>query len=159
MKANFGQFLCLLGIALIYMACQEEPKQLETVKTGKYDEFVRNPVTHMGNIDSSEAATIDFDETIIDFGTVMEGEVINHVFTFKNNGKNPLIISDARSTCGCTVPKWPKDPIEPGNDNEIEVSFNTENRPGYQDKPITIYSNTLPGKTVLRLKGTVNKKN
>ena len=146
--------LCIVGIA----SCKEDAKELETVKTSKYDEFVRNPVTHLGTIDSSIAAQITFEETLFDFGTANEGDVIEHIFTFRNTGKSPLIISEARSTCGCTVPNWPKEPIGVNETGVINVIFKTINKPGRQDKPVTIYANTLPNKTVVRMKGKVIEK-
>ena len=143
---------------LLFICCKEEPAELKTVKTSKYDEFIRNPITASGEIDSSLAAQITFDETVHDFGTAKEGDVMEYTFTFRNTGNSPLVISEARSTCGCTVPKWPKDPIATGATGEVTVKFNTLNKPGKQDKPVTIYANTLPNKTVVRIKGQVTPK-
>jgi hypothetical protein len=150
--------LFLLISLLVIMGCKEEPKTLETVKTSKYDEFVRNPVTFDGDIDSSQIAQLTFDELVFDFDTVNEGTIVEHIFSFKNTGKSPAIISEATSTCGCTVPEWPKDPIGVGSSGEIKVKFNTTNKPGRQDKPVTIFANTLPNRSVVRVKGYVNQK-
>lgn len=151
-------FTTVFLLAVILCGCKDEPKRLETVKASKYDEFVRNPITASGDVDSSEVAIIDFEESFYDFGEVDEGQIVEHVFAFKNTGKSPLLISEARSTCGCTVPEWPEEPISPDESAEIRVVFNTDNRAGFQDKPITIYANTLPGKTVIRIKGNVKEK-
>ncbi len=156
MKNRFA-IIAISSCVLFAWSCQEEAKELQTVKTSRYDDFVRNPVTYGAEIDSSIAAQITFDEKVFDFGEAEEGELIAHTFTFRNTGKSPLVISEARSTCGCTVPKWPKTPVEIGGEGEISVEFNTKNRPGFQDKPITVYANTLPGRTLIRIKGTVNK--
>jgi len=150
--------LFILVLIALCAACKEDTKYLETVKVGKYDEFVRNPVTRSGPIDSVNVAKIVFDEEIHNFGIAAEGGEITHTFKFTNEGKTPLLISEARSTCGCTVPNWPKEPIEPGESNEINVRFNTKNRVGYQDKAITLYTNTFAGKKVLRLQGEVKRK-
>ncbi|MGB0864187.1 MAG: DUF1573 domain-containing protein, partial [Saprospiraceae bacterium] len=63
-----------------------------------------------------------------DFGTVNEGEKVKHTFKFKNTGKEPLIISNAKGSCGCTVPKWPREPIAPGASGDVVVEFNSDKK-------------------------------
>ena len=108
--------------------------------------------------DTVNVAKMNFSIDTFYFGTVNEGDVINYQFEFENSGAMPLLIHDARSTCGCTIPKWPKAPIEPGNGGVINVEFNTENKEGYQHKPVTITANTYPNATVVHLVGEVKKK-
>jgi hypothetical protein len=91
-------------------------------------DIIRNPVSAKEPIDTVNVAKIEFEETEHDFGVVGEGVIIEHVFKFTNTGKMPLIINSARSTCGCTVPEWPKDPIPPGEGGEISVRFNTKGK-------------------------------
>ncbi len=146
-------FFCICLSTLL--ACANDGPELKTVKTSKLDEFVRNPIQMGTPVDSSLAAQFSFDQTIHEFEEVQEGEVVTHVFKFTNVGQSPLLISEARSTCGCTVPEWPKDPIDVNESGEIKVRFKTAGKPGFQDKPISIYANTLPGKTVVRLRGNV----
>ena len=98
-----------------------------------------------------------FGETIHDFGTITEGEVVNHVFAFTNEGDTPLIIESAKASCGCTVPRWPKEPIPVGGTGEIEVSFNSKGKPGTQNKTVTITANTYPKITKLNIKSVVVK--
>ena len=64
-----------------------------------------------------------FAEEEFDFGTINEGDVVEHVFKFTNTSDKPLTISNARGSCGCTVPEWPREPIAPGEDGEIKVKF------------------------------------
>lgn len=85
--------------------------------------------------------SIIFDETKHDFGTITEGEKVKHAFHFKNTGTNPLLISRAVASCGCTIPSYPKEPIPPGGEGDIVVEFNSKNRPGQQRKNVMIYSN------------------
>lgn len=99
----------------------------------------------------------EFPEDSHDFGTVKEGEVVEHKFKFKNVGDAPLIISSATATCGCTVPDWPKEPIAIGEEGEIQVRFNSKGKPGNQAKTITITANTYPKINRLRIKATVTK--
>ncbi|MCB9046662.1 MAG: DUF1573 domain-containing protein [Chitinophagales bacterium] len=84
---------------------------------------------------------ISFDDTKYDFGTITEGEKVIHSYHFKNTGDNPLFISNAVASCGCTVPSFPKEPIPPGAEGNIEVEFNSTNRVGQQRKNVLIYSN------------------
>jgi len=107
------------------------------------------------DIQNSEPAQITFEEMEYDFGTVMEGEMVVHAFTFTNTGNVPLVIQSATSSCGCTVPEPPKDPIPVGESGKIEVRFNTAGRPNQQSKTITVIANTEPQRTLLKIKGTV----
>ena len=118
-------------------------------------EIIRSPVNADDPVDTINVAKMTFDDTDYEFGTIKEGAIVKHVYRFTNTGKVPLIISDARSTCGCTVPKWPKKPIEPGQKSEISVRFDSKGKKDRQVKPITITANTYPNQTVLYIKGTV----
>jgi len=102
--------------------------------------------------------TMDFDESVFDFGVIEEGEKISNKYRFTNTGKEPLIISNAKGSCGCTVPVWPKDPIAPGESAEILVEFNSKGKPGAQSKRVTITANTNPAQTFITIKGKVEKK-
>jgi hypothetical protein len=86
--------------------------------------------------------SIKFDEMSFDFGELTEGDVVHHTFTFTNSGSNPLIITDAIGSCGCTIPTWPKEPIAPGGRGNIEVQFNSHGKKDIQDKTVTLTANT-----------------
>jgi len=105
--------------------------------------------------------TIDFGESTYDFGEVMEGEKVNHKYTFTNTGSEPLIISNAKGSCGCTVPNWPRTPIAPGETADIDVTFDSKGKGkvggNLQSKRVTITANTDPANTYLTIKGKVNK--
>lgn len=106
---------------------------------------------------AAEAAIMTFDETSHDFGTITEGDVAKTTFTFTNTGNIDLLIVDARGSCGCTVPKFPKNmPIAPGEKGEILVSFDSNNKPNLQQKTVTISANTANGRETLRIKAMVN---
>ncbi len=98
-----------------------------------------------------------FGESDHDFGTISEGDIVDHVFAFTNDGDAPLIISSATASCGCTVPLWPKEPIPVGGTGEIKVQFNSRNKPGIQNKTVTITANTYPKITRLKIKANVVK--
>lgn len=96
-----------------------------------------------------------FAQTNHDFGNINEGEVVETTFTFTNAGQAPLIISSATGSCGCTIPQWPKEPIPVGGTGEIQVQFNSKNKPGAQNKTVTITANTYPKITKLNIKALV----
>ncbi|SMD35943.1 Protein of unknown function [Reichenbachiella faecimaris] len=96
-----------------------------------------------------------FNEESHDFGTINEGDVVEHVFAFTNTGDAPLIISSATGSCGCTVPEWPKEPIGVGEKGEIKVKFNSRKKPGIQNKTVTITSNTYPKQQRIKIKANV----
>jgi len=105
--------------------------------------------------------SMTFDEDTYDFGEVMEGEKVVHVYKFKNTGKEPLVISNAKGSCGCTVPEWPREPIPVGGSGEIRVQFDSKGKGkvggATQAKKVTITANTDPAQTFLNIKGKVNK--
>ncbi len=107
-------------------------------------------------VPAGPTTTIEFDETTFDFGTVEQGEKVEHTYKFKNTGKEPLIISNAKGSCGCTVPSWPKEPIAPGETGEILVRFDTKGKKNNQNKTVTITANTDPPQTFLKIKGVIN---
>jgi hypothetical protein len=104
---------------------------------------------------TGKTTTVKFDEMSYDWGKLKEGEKMTHLFKFKNTGENDLIISDARGSCGCTVPEWPKEPIKAGKSGEIKVIFDSAHKSGPQSKTVTINANTEPNSIVLMIKGTV----
>src|SRR5689334_19376817 len=87
----------------------------------------------------------------------MQGDQVKHDFEFTNTGKEPLIISNAAGSCGCTVPEWPKEPIASGAKGVIKVTFNSAGKQGVQDKTVTLSSNAKQNPLVLHLKGNVDK--
>ena len=102
-------------------------------------------------------AEITFDRIFHDFGNVEEGQIAKTIFTFTNTSKNDLYIVDARGSCGCTVPKYPKNvAIKPGETGEIEVNFDTTGRPNLQQKMVKVSANTATGGEMLRIQAFVN---
>lgn len=105
-----------------------------------------------------DGAKIDFKKDTHDYGEVKYGADGTCTFEFKNTGTAPLIISNAKGSCGCTVPEWTKEPILPGKTGVITVKYDTK-RPGAINKSVTITSNAVNEPTkVLRIKGNVGAK-
>jgi hypothetical protein len=98
---------------------------------------------------------IELDKEIHDFGTITEGDVVETEFIVKNTGETDLIISEAKGSCGCTVPEPPKDPIKPGTSAPIKVSFDSKNKPGEQEKTVTLTTNTENGHETFKIKAKV----
>ena len=96
----------------------------------------------------------EFEQEVIDYGDIAHSSDGNRVFKFKNVGKSPLIISQVKGSCGCTVPTKPEEPIMPGETGEIKVKYAT-NRIGSFSKTVTIISNASEEKKVVRIKGRV----
>ncbi|MFK7946712.1 MAG: DUF1573 domain-containing protein [Saprospiraceae bacterium] len=96
-----------------------------------------------------------FSESTFNFGSVTDGEKVEHIYKFKNTGNDPLIISNAQGSCGCTVPQWPKEPIAPGKSGEIKVVFDSKGKVGKQNKTVTITANTEPATTTINITGEV----
>jgi len=97
----------------------------------------------------------EFGEMEHDFGTINEGDIVEHTFEFTNNGEAPLIIQDAKGSCGCTVPDWSKEPISVGGKGFVNAKFNSKGKPNIQNKTVTVTANTWPKQTRLRIKAMV----
>lgn len=103
-----------------------------------------------------DVAAIEFETTQHDFGTIQQGGNGTFEFIFKNTGKGPLILKNVRSSCGCTVPQWPKEPINKGEKGVIKVSYNTRIT-GNFSKSISVYSNAGSAPVVLKIRGKVEE--
>jgi hypothetical protein len=154
----------LLCFTWLFIACDSSEElstaipsadEIERMETISNSSLINNPITADEAISPENAAKIEFDEEVFDFGNIVEGEVVEHIFKFKNIGKSPLIINHAKGSCGCTIPEWPHDPIVPGATSQIKVKFNSKGKQGEQDKTVTISANTIPNKTTIRIVGGV----
>lgn len=117
--------------------------------------FVASVAMNNVNAQIEKGAKIEFNKEVHDYGNIKYDAEPYCSFEFKNTGDEPLIISNAKGSCGCTVPEWPKEPIAPGAKGIIRVKYDTK-RPGPINKSVTITSNAInePNK-VIRIKGEV----
>ena len=107
-------------------------------------------------VSKDDGAKIEFETETIDYGTIENNADGNREFKFTNTGNAPLVITNAKGSCGCTVPTWPKEAIAPGESSVIKVHYAT-NRTGAFSKSVTLISNAVNAPTkVLHIKGTVN---
>jgi hypothetical protein len=105
--------------------------------------------------DSAAYAQFQFSQSDYSFGDVYQGQIVEHVFDFINNGNGPLLIQNVLTTCGCTAPEWPKNPVQPGDSGKIKITFNSVSKIGRQNKVITIRSNAKAGDYRLRISAMV----
>lgn len=105
-------------------------------------------------VENPNAPKINFEKVIHNYGTILKNSDGTCEFKFTNDGKEPLILSRPKSSCGCTVPTWPKQPILPGKSDAIKVTYST-NRVGPFNKTVTVYSNASNNPIKLQIKGKV----
>jgi hypothetical protein len=128
---------------------------LAAVANAQAPSTVPGTVTTPAVQENKNQADFKFEEEEYNFGTIKQGDKVTHDFNFVNAGKEPLVITEAHGSCGCTVPSWPKEPVAKGAKGVIHVEFNSTGKMGMQDKTVTITSNAKVGSKVLHLKGNV----
>ncbi|MFA6950091.1 MAG: DUF1573 domain-containing protein [Lentimicrobiaceae bacterium] len=140
----------VFALPLMTISCKQNNEDKSLLPS----DIVNNPNSAEGKIDT-DLPVIQFENDFYDFGRIIQGEKVSFGFKFTNKGKSDLIISKVSTSCGCTVTDFPKTPIKPGESNKIEVKFDSENRRGFQNKTITVLSNSQPSTTLLRIKAQV----
>ncbi len=137
-------------------ACNDLAKKADTWKKERISaNLVNNPITAQQVKQEGPITDLSFDKLSHNFGEIILGESVSHLFVFTNTGHGDLIISNAKGSCGCTVPKWPRKPIAPGEEAEIKVTFNSNGREGEQKKTVTLVTNAIPNTIVLTISGRV----
>ncbi len=138
------KFIHILFFVALATACTTDPSKKAKVNDGAAVETVAS---------ASDAPVMTFDKLSHDFGTIDEGEVVETVFTFTNTGSSDLIILNARGSCGCTVPEYPKDqPIAPGDSAKVTVKFDSNNKPNANNRSVTFTTNTEKGREVVQIR-------
>ncbi len=122
--------------------------------------LVNNPNTANGmdTVAAERKPTMDFKDTVHNFGGMHQGETAGYEFEFTNNGKTPLFITSATGSCGCTVPDYPHDAVQPGKSAIMKVTFNSAGKTGHQEKSVTIHTNTVRNIQMLYIKADVEVK-
>lgn len=118
-------------------------------------DVVSNPNSADGTAGASTLPVITFDGKEHDFGKIVEGESVSYEFAFTNTGKSDLVIADVSTSCGCTVPSYPKNAIRPGQGGTVRVAFNSRGKRGMQNKTVVVVANTQPNVTQLKIKAQV----
>ena len=144
-------FIAILSLG--FVACNETASS----KIDATKQKTRTPVT-LDQVDTPVDAKMEFEETEWNFGEIMQGESVDYAFKFTNTGTEPLIISNAKGSCGCTVPVWPREPVAPGESGVVDVKFNSTGNKGKQSKKVTLTTNMIPSQMILTVNGLVNLK-
>ena len=138
------KFIHILFALAIVTSCSTDP-------SNKVKE-IKSETTETAST-TADGPVMTFDKLSHDFGTINEGDVVETVFTITNTGTSDLIILNARGSCGCTVPDYPKDqPIAPGNSAEVIVKFDSNNKPNANNRSVTFTTNTEKGREVVQIR-------
>jgi Protein of unknown function (DUF1573) len=127
-------YSCLLTVAFVLTSCHNT--------VNKYENTLGIKPAVVAQIDTANYTTILWADTVKNFGTVKEGDIVLIKFSFKNTGDKALFITDVQPSCGCVVSDYPKDAILPGKGGDLKATFNSKYHPGYTHKTILVTSNT-----------------
>ena len=141
-------FLYALFLSFLFFSCGQKKEQLPT-------DIVNIPATANGGIDKGDLPDVKFSEEVFDFGTITQGEKVSHEFKFENTGSKDLIISSAGADCGCTVAEVPKEPVAPGKESMIRVTFDSNMKTGMVTKTVTMVTNCIPNTRTVKIKANI----
>ena len=139
---------------LLLVSCGDMAKKVDNKELLSTD-LVRNSKTAQVDVKELGMPAFTFKKEEHDFGILIDGEKVTYSFRFTNSGDAPLIISNAKGSCGCTVPNFPKKPIAPGASASIDVTFDSKGRAGKQSKAVTLTANTNPNRKIIRIHSEV----
>jgi hypothetical protein len=152
----FGKILLGFVVVVAFAGCQENGKS-DKPDNAISPSVVENPATASSDDSEKKFPVIKFEKEVHDFGKIIDGEKVSFAFNFVNTGNADLVIRSANGSCGCTVPDFPKDPVKPGENGIINVTFDSNGRAGHQEKEVTIISNTIPSTMKVKIVATVEK--
>lgn len=153
MKTRLIAYLFISTLLLI-VACNPEAKNESDAKIST--DVIDVPSTASGiHAESGSAPIMTFNEEKHDFGKITQGEKVSYSFIFKNTGGSDIVISSAQGSCGCTVPTYPKQPIKAGQEDKIDVVFDSEGKSGMVEKTITLVTNCNPSTKILTINSTI----
>lgn len=134
-------------LAIMMVSCDSDNSKISTG-------LVNNPASATESANKKEPK-IEFSVMEHDFGKIIQGEQVSYTYRFKNTGNAPLIITAVEKTCGCTNTKFPKDPIKPGGEGSISITYDSKGHKGFQNKRVIVKANTNPSETILKFKAQV----
>ena len=154
MKKNLSKFLILVSLFFFY-SCDDAAKKVESKEKRLSTDLVKNNQTSSDKKLSLTQPIVEILESEFDFGEIKQGDKVSHNYKIKNIGNADLLISSAKGSCGCTVPEWPQDPIGPGEQANIKVTFDSKGKIGKQAKRVTLMTNAIPNVKILTIKGNI----
>lgn len=170
MKKTLFILLIAAGMVVLLPSCKDKAAEkriaelesrLAQLETNKATSAAQTPAPAQTVTEEKPEGPLPvavYETTDHDFGTINEGQKVIHVYKVKNTGDAPLIIQSAQPSCGCTVPDWTKDPIPVGGSGFVKAEFDSNGKPGINNKTITVTANTWPKTMTLRFKAMVTPK-
>ena len=140
-------YILIAAFSIFAVSCKEQRTDIST-------NDVMNTKSADGN-SNADLPEIKFEEETHDFGRITQGEKVTYNFKFKNTGGANLIISSASGSCGCTIPDYPKKPILPGEEANINVVFASEGKSGIVEKSVTVVTNCEPSTRIIYIKANI----
>lgn len=156
-KAN-GVAMAVLFVGMASLSCNPSDDKKETLEVTATKKEDGSTVIASDTSKKIASTSMVFVESVHDFGKIKEGIIVEYDFKFKNTGKYPLVISDAKASCGCTIPEWTKDPVLPNEEGKLKVKYNSAGKEGKIHKTISVYANTNPELTTIDINVEVERK-
>ena len=138
-----------------FFSCDDAAKKVESTQNRLSTDLVNNNQTLNEKNENLSQPIVEILDPEFNFGEIKQGEKVSHNYKIKNIGNSDLLISSAKGSCGCTVPEWPKDPIKPGKEANIKVTFDSKGKKGKQAKRVTLMTNAIPNVKILTIKGNI----
>ena len=138
-----------------FLSCNDAAKKIEITQNRLSTDLVNNNQTLNEKNENLSQPVVEILDPEFNFGEIKQGEKVSHNYKIKNIGNSDLLISSAKGSCGCTVPEWPKDPIKPGKEANIKVTFDSKGKKGKQAKRVTLMTNAIPNVKILTIKGNI----
>ena len=146
--------LLVTSLFLMITSCKKEEEKTNDIQSDT-NVVTDSPSTPTPPPADEKYPEISFEKQEHDFGTIKQGDKVTYEFKFKNTGQADLLISDAKGSCGCTVPEYPKTPIKPGEDGKLKVSFDSSGKSGLNTKSVTITCNTKENNKIINIKANI----
>ncbi len=143
-------FIAFVSVAMAFTSCTKEKASAKVKAENVKEAEERDSKIVEGY------PIIEWNKTEHDFGTIEQGEKVETIFTLTNVGKSDLVVTNAKGSCGCTVPEWPKEAIAPGESADIKVVFNSRSKKDNASNTVTLTTNTEKGSEIIRIKAFVN---
>jgi len=147
--------ICIIAATLVLSVLPACNSKNGKEKKDVSPDLITNPITASGKNRTGDLPVMVFEQTKHDFGMMVQGEKLAYTFKFTNNGGSDLIISDASSTCGCTIPDFSKAPVKPGDQGKVEVIFNSAGKTGSVNKTVRLLTNAQPNTVELEITAEV----
>jgi hypothetical protein len=148
-------FASLLFLS-VTLSCNDAAQKVENDNNKLSTDLVKNNQSLKNNSKEIIQPIVEILESEYDFGLIKQGEKATHNYKIRNIGNSDLLITSAKGSCGCTVPEWPREPIKPGNEANIKVTFDSKGKTGKQNKRVTLMTNAIPNVKILTIKGEIS---